>query len=315
MEIVKYITSQDHVSQNTVDEFEGIIIAKNNVNLYRINNLKRILGKVFIKLCLKSTFPLPKFFFRRRTLKSLCIMLGDEFHKAVFPFINNEYNNIYFFDAWPSNHYYIEKFIRMFRVKNVFFSAKQVVEVFEKKNLNCKFHWVPEAINMENYTFLPYSEKDIQVLAFGRKFDSLHHLIVKGLKEQNITYLYEKKPGHILFPAQDDFLKGLSQTKISICIPANITHPERSEGISTMTIRYLQSMSSKCLILGFLPDDMQELFEHNPIIQLDMNDPLEQIKDILKNYDDYIPLIERNFEYVKAYHTWSHRADTIKELL
>lgn len=312
--LIRYKTLQKHVSHDTVSEFENKIVETSLVDNYLISNAEvftnRLLTKIFFKKFGVNFSSIPK-----REVVNFCIMLGDEYHKAIWPFFTSNHNNAYFFDAWPSNHFFIEKFIRSFNLKNVFFSSKQVVDIFKQKNLNCKFHWVPEGIDTENYKFKEYEHKDIDVLAFGRKFNKLHDLIVDGLNSDNIIYLYEEKPGHIIFPTREEFLNGLSRSKISICIPSNITHPERSGKISTMTVRYLQSMASKCLILGFMPEDMKDLFPYMPIINLDICNPLAQIKDIIKNYASYQELIEKNYNYTKENHSWLNRWLVIKKIL
>jgi hypothetical protein len=81
-----------------------------------------------------------------------------------------------------------------------------------------------------------------------------------------------------------------------------------------MTNRYLQSMASKCLIVGCLPKEMLELFAYNPVVEIDRNAPIEQLKTILNNYSDYFPLIEKNYETVSKYHTWENRWKQIKNL-
>ena len=52
---------------------------------------------------------------------------------------------------------------------------------------------------------------------------------------------------------RDAFIDGLARSRVSICVPSSVTHPERAGDIETMTIRYLQSMVSKCVVLGRAP--------------------------------------------------------------
>ena len=315
MELIKYIVPHEHVSQDTVVEFESAILLDKGVTIYPVNRIKRKISKTFVKICFKFPFLFSTNLLRWRNKDSFSVLMGSDFKKSSIPFLLNKRNSSYFFDAWPFNHHNITEFIKIFRLKNAFFSSKQVVEIFKAKGLTCNFFWIPEAINPENYKHSPYKDKDIDVLAFGRKFDVLHNLIVDGLHEKGVKYLYEKEKGHIIFPEREDFIDGLSRTKISICVPSVITHPERSGNISTMTVRYLQSMVSKCLIIGYLPLDMEELFDYNPIIELDLNNPLEQILDVLNNYDHYIPLIEKNYLNVINNHTWSNRYNLIKQII
>ena len=65
-------------------------------------------------------------------------------------------------------------------------------------------------------------------------------------------------------------------------------------------------MLSKCLIVGNAPAEMIELFGYNPVIEADMNEPAKQIENILNNYDQYIPLIEKNFLHAGK-QTWENR--------
>ena len=57
---------------------------------------------------------------------------------------------------------------------------------------------------------------------------------------------------------------------------------------------------------------MEYLFDYNPIIEIDEENPIEQINTILKNYDSYIPLIEKNHETVARFHNWNARISQIE---
>ena len=74
-----------------------------------------------------------------------------------------------------------------------------------------------------------------------------------------------------------------------------------------MTVRYLQSMVSKCVVLGHAPSEMVELFGYNPVVEIDTLNPAAQVLDILSHYEDYLPLVERNFDVVTRGHTWRNR--------
>jgi hypothetical protein len=130
---------------------------------------------------------------------------------------------------------------------------------------------------------------------------------VPALKKAGKTYVYETEKGKIIFPGREEFVRGLARARVSICVPSSITHPERAGDIETMTIRYLQSIASKCLVLGHAPAEMVELFGYNPVVEIDMSDPVGQVLDILGRYEDYLPLIERNFDRVSREHTWENR--------
>ena len=176
-------------------------------------------------------------------------------------------------------------------------------------------HWIPEGINPESYHFLSLPEKDIDVLQLGRRYNHYHQLIVAPLAQADRVYLYEKEAGQIIFPTRVEYLDALARSRISICVPATLTHPEKAGGIETMTTRYLQSMLSKCLIVGHAPQETIELFGYNPIVEIDEQAPVAQIQFILKNIAEYSPLVEKNYRTVLAHHTWQHRWGQIASVL
>lgn len=74
-------------------------------------------------------------------------------------------------------------------------------------------------------------------------------------------------------------------------------------------------MASKCLIVGKVPHDMLHLFDYNPIVEIDEENPVAQIEAILANFDTYIPLIEKNYETVKNSHNWDNRVSQIENFI
>jgi hypothetical protein len=214
------------------------------------------------------------------------------------------------FDAWPCHHNSIVSFILAYKINYLFVNSHQVTLTLQKLLSNTKIHWIPEAIDPDSYV---YSEnKTIDVLSFGRKYDRYHEVIHPYLTSNNRIYLFEKVKGEVIFKKRSDFIEALGNSRISICFPSNITHPERSGDIEVMTIRYLQSIVSKCLVIGKAPDEMIQLFGYNPVIEINWDNPVDQLDAILTNFDQYKILIEKNYETVINNHTWLHRWDLMK---
>ncbi|WP_432712681.1 hypothetical protein [Pedobacter sp.] len=241
--------------------------------------------------------------------------MGASFGSLIPYIFRFKHNYWYVYDAWPRFHQMIAEIAKILDVKVIFFSSSRVTHLFNQLNSGVTAIWIPEGINMKDYYFESYSAKTIDVLEFGRKYDLYHDKITETLAHHQLVHIYEKYKGKMVFGSRNEFLKGLASAKISICIPSNITHPERSEGISSMTLRYLQSMASKCLIVGIIPEEMKLLFDYMPIIEIDMNDPTTQILDILSHYESYHNLIEKNFNEVQKYHTWNARIEKMIEYI
>lgn len=312
-----------HVSLDTVEEFEKIILSDTSISFS--NEIHKQTSRILLHIL--------NLFINNKTNKKnksdlafntseqkpsaalLAILMGPDFGKCLPYFMFNENKNLFIFDAWPSNHKIIIKYLNHFKVKNAFFTSSQATRIIQEDVIDTVCHWIPEGVLPESYKSLPYQDKTIDVLALGRKYDAYHTKIVGCLELSKRIYLFEKKKGNIIFPTRDGFIDGLAKSKISICVPSSITHPERSGDIEVITQRYLQSMVSKCIILGHAPKELIELFGYNPVIEIDYRDPENQILEILDNYSDYHSLVEKNYEMVLKNHTWQNRWNSMKKIL
>jgi hypothetical protein len=270
-------------------------------------------GNFFKRVVLRLLFwvRIIKYFKNKKNIVNFSLLMGASFESLIPNVFFSNANYVYMYDAWPRFHKEIIKNAQKLNIKMFFFSSYQVAKHFNKLGSGIKAVWIPEGIKIEDYKFVPFNSKQIDVLEFGRKYDTYHDKIAPVLKAYNYSHFFEKRRGDVVFKSRHDFICGLANSKISICIPSNITHPERAEDISCMTLRYLQSMASKCLIVGILPDEMKLLFDYQPIIEIDIDNASSQILDILANYESYFPLIERNYSEIKKFHTWDIRLEEI----
>jgi hypothetical protein len=243
------------------------------------------------------------------------VMLDLDQARVAPWFIRKARKSVYMFDAWPSRHGKIVRFVESWGVQYAFVSSSQAAERLGRLSQRCTFIWVPEGIDPTRYHPRSYLERDIDVLHLGRRYDAHHRLVVDALQRSGKSYLYEKEKGRVVFPQREDFIAGLARSKISICFPSSLTHPSRAGDVETMTVRYLQSMASKCLVLGHAPGEMIDLFGYDPVVEADMSAAPEQLIEILERFGDYVPLIEKNYSAVLAGHTWTHRWARIASLL
>jgi hypothetical protein len=295
-----------------IDEFETGLVSKAEVEIVQSNPgyFKLALFKILLRIGKRS---LLKWTARREI--SLSVTMGPTFDALLPQYLLTSANFIYMYDAWPRYHNFIAKACYILNVKTIFFSSEKSALLFNNFKFKTKAVWLPEAITLDNYYYANYESKDIDVLEFGRKYDKYHNVIVNLLSSAKRLHLFEVKKGEVIFKRRKDFLQGLSRAKISICVPSNITHPERAENISSMTLRYLQCMAAKCLIVGVMPEEMKKLFTYSPIIEIDFERPGEQLIELLDNYSLYHSLIERNYETVKENHTWDVRIGEMLEII
>lgn len=314
-----------HVSGDVVNEFERSImtqrlpvmaavyssraVRKATYLLWRGAERSRIRWQNWLEPFLSR--PLGK----RKEWEFFSVLMGPDFKKC-FPYVLLPgTKSVYMFDAWPETMEEIRHFVDCFHLQHAFVTSSQAAERLQGMTRKKVFHWVPEGVDPKLYRQYAVPDRDIDVLALGRKFDAYHERIVSKLEKDKVTYLYERIKGEIVFPTREGFIDGLARSKISICFPCSLTHPKRSGDIETMTNRYLQSMASKCLVVGRAPAEMVRLFGYNPVVEADMNNAVEQLYDILAHFQDFSDLIEKNYRVVLEDHTWKERWRKIIDII
>lgn len=242
------------------------------------------------------------------------VLMGPQFAKCVPHFSLPGPKAVYLMDVWPSVRDRVVAFVRAFAVDHVFVSSSQSAD-YVRERVSASVHWVPEGINPALYRSRPLAERDIGVLQMGRRSDAYHAQIAEPLEQVGRVHRFERVRAELVFPTRNDLLDGLSRSTISVCVPSNLTHPERSGDVETMTMRYLQSMASRCIVVGHAPAEMVRLFGYNPVVEIDPADPAGQLLGILDAPERYADLVERNYRAVLDAHTWSHRWQFISGVL
>lgn len=317
--IVNHYFDSYHVSLDTVKEFEKYILKdlKMEKNFFFSKFIAKLTHKtwLFFKKNNWNFLFLSNIFKKNNNKHCFSVLMGPNFSRCLPYFFFASQKNIYMFDAWPQQHHLIKEFADNFNISSIFFSSSQAAETMQGMLKQTKCYWIPEGIDPTQYRFNSYDTKDIDVLSLGRKYDLYHEQIIDALLADGKKYLFEKIKGEIIFASREEFIDGLARAKISVCVPSSITHPDRSGDIETMTVRYLQSMVSKCLIVGHAPKEMIRLFGYNPVIEIDEQNPVGQLRFILDNFNDFIPLIEKNYIISKEKHNWGERWAQILQLI
>jgi hypothetical protein len=222
----------------------------------------------------------------------------------------------YCFDCWPDLYPRWRSMFKRHRVRTAFFTARQSAQYFTDSLPGMKSVWLPEAADPIEYCHLKsWPQRDIDVLELGRKNDSFHAKIVGELAKTNRHHLFERVKGQIIFADRAGLIDGLGRSKLSICFPCSQTHPERSGSVETVTLRYFESIASKCLVVGHAPQELIDLFGYNPIIEVEAGREVKQIECLLSSKVPFQDLIEKNYQKLLEVGTWKARIATILEVL
>lgn len=78
-----------------------------------------------------------------------------------------------------------------------------------------------------------------------------------------------------------------------------------------MTHRYLESVASRCLILGQAPAELVSLLGFDPVIEADERDPWGQLQRLLAEIERHQALVDEAHERLPAVASWETRARQI----
>ncbi|MCW5202365.1 glycosyltransferase family 1 protein [Desulfobulbus sp. US4] len=221
------------------------------------------------------------------------------------------------FDCWPQDYELWENIFRRFRVKTAFFTARQSAEYFQQKITAMHCFWLPEAADPTEYSSdIPLKDRKVDVLELGRRSEEYHKAITDALKECSYTHLYVQGKER-MFPTREQLMETWRHTRISVCFPKAVTDLERSGGMETVTFRYFESMSSKCLMVGHCPQELQDIFGYNPVIEVDRTDCSGQLLSVLADIEqeEYQELVDRNYQQMLKVGSWDARVQDMLALL
>lgn len=212
-------------------------------------------------------------------------------------------------DLWPGDYHAFKRFVRRNRVRTVFCTARQSVAWINANCAGTVAHWIPEGADVASY---PQGDKlvmrSVDVLSYGRRMEGLH-LALTGAAERKLV-CYQVGAGNRF----EEMTAALRSAKMSICYPKYDTSPDVAKGVETLTQRYWEAMLSGTLIVGRAPQELIHVCGYNPVIELGDN-PVEQIKEILRQIDSYQGLADRNRKCAEEKGGWDGRIKMIREIL
>ena len=295
---------------------------------YQVEGMRRAFAE--LRIPVRNLHPLPGMTFLSRALKKTRLLrnfikIPGRSYIVPVPRLSegNAFPICYFrdvvtwsFDCWPDKYEAWEAFFRRHRIRTAFISAKAAAEEMDRRLGDTRIVWLPEAADPAEYLpHKPLVAREIVVLELGRKADAYHDLIREHLYDRGLKHLYVGATGQNIFGSRDDLAAGLGDTKISVCFPASLTHPQRSGGLETVTHRYFESIASSCLVVGRAPSELIELFGYNPVVEADLADPVAQLEDLLQNLDRYQEFVDDNYARLLEVGTWAARARQLLEHL
>lgn len=192
----------------------------------------------------------------------------------------------FIWDCWPCYYDMTERWLKRHRIKTAIFTSSQEMREMQRRIPDLDAIHCPEAIDTELYKKgADLNERSIDILEFGRSnYRILNICPDNALKHIDTSTISPRV-------TDDAFINLLSDSKVAVCFPKSITHPDIAQGVETLTQRYWEAMASRCILWGHCPKELSDFIGYNPVIEYE-NDC--QLQDMLSNTEKYQALVDKN---------------------
>lgn len=217
----------------------------------------------------------------------------------------------FIWDCWPDSFEKTACWLKKHNVKTAMFTSSQTAEKMKNRFPYMNIHYVPEGIDCKEYgpgLKLKQRKNPLYEIGNGRRcflktqfpeeYERLSKLPVKGL-----------------LPDRKSFIEALCDAQVTVTFPRCDMMPDETGGIETLTQRYWEAMLTRSIIVGRAPEELIDLIGYNPVIDLDRQNPIEQIENILLHIEDFQPLVDKNRETALQMGDWKKRMREVAEWL
>lgn len=221
-------------------------------------------------------------------------------------------------DCWPFLYERMYIFIDKYHVQTMIFTSKETANHFKEKYPNKNIMYCPEGIDSSSY--LPGEKLDkrtLDLLEFGRPLFKYVKMDTSQYEEMCSSIKYLKTSAFKKRLSDEELHQKLSDTKITICYPHNITEPDWCGGVETLTQRYWECMLSRTIIVGHAPQELIDLIGYNPCIEVEFNGNkiADKTMQILKQLNCYQSLVDKNYETARNVADWTYRMKDVRRFL
>jgi hypothetical protein len=215
----------------------------------------------------------------------------------------------FFWDVWPAFFEETVSWLKKHEVRTAIFTSSQTAERMKERFPNMNILFLPEGVDTTAYLHgKELRERTINLLEFGRSKKGYF----KSPFPDNFKYLHRKDDHSLVFQTYEELILGLADAQITVDFPKCDTDPEEAGSIETLTLRYWESMLSRCVIIGRAPQELTDLIGYNPVIELEKGHETEQVLDIVAHIEDYQNLVDKNRERALKIGDWTNRIKTLK---
>ena len=213
-------------------------------------------------------------------------------------------------DCWPKYYDKILTWLNKHQVKTVIFTSSQTAAYIKKSLPNLNVLVITEGIDVKPYHVgEDLKNRNIDLLEYGNVNRNYFKSYVQGVNHVNA------KNSNGCMSTWSKLVDTMSKAKVTVALPRCDTDPEFTGGIETLTQRFWEGMLSKTVMVGRAPKELVDLIGYNPVIDLDKNNPDQQVREIVGHISDYQELVDKNRETALRMAPWEIRMKKVMEWL
>lgn len=227
----------------------------------------------------------------------------------TFPYYATHEVIPFIWDCWPCYYDKMEAWFNRHKTRTAIFTSRMEMEEMQKRCSQVKMLWCPEAVDASKYKKGKLlAERCINLLEFGR---SNERVLGKLTIDNHVcTYM----DGKFIY-SNEELYEAMGDTRITVCLPKSMTHPDIAQGAETLTQRYWEAMLSRMIIVGHAPQELIDVCGYNPVLELP--EKKEEINtfilDILSHIEDYQNYVDFNRQTALEKGLWAIRMKGVVE--
>ena len=229
----------------------------------------------------------------------------------TFPYYETHEVIPFIWDCWPCYYDKMEAWFKRHETRTAIFTSRMEMEEMQKRCPQVKMLWCPEAVDASNYKKGKLlKDRYINLLEFGRS----NERVLGKLSIDNHVCTYVN--GKFIY-SNDELYEAMGDSRITVCLPKSMTHPDMAQGIETLTQRYWEAMLTRMVIVGHAPKELIDICGYNPVLELPDDKSLINtfILDILNDIEKYQDLVDLNRQTALEKGIWSIRMKDVVEWL
>lgn len=199
-------------------------------------------------------------------------------------------------------------------------SFEEAVPILEKST-GRKWHVVPQGVKQERFVPAPSERRIIGISSYGRRVQSLHHVLQKFSRETGIYYDFTTWQTMRKDVESDDLYRQyawhLTHSVLSINLPVEISHPERAGKLRPITCRWFEAAAAGTIILGQAPGSpsFEKFFPPGTVNTIDVasseREALRQLKSMWERRSELLQHAQAVRNAMLQHWTWKARVQQI----